>query len=78
MIIEEKGFQKTRIQLSYILEENSQENKGNLCEPSSCAHKAAKHNSFIQLQHRPTNKKSEKYSEKQPTVFMWEYGIILP
>lgn len=51
-----KGFQKHVLQLSYKLEVDSQESKGNQCEQSSCAHKTARHNSSIQLKHLPMNR----------------------
>lgn len=45
---------------------------------SSCAHKTARHKSFIQLKNLPMSQKSGKCSEKQPILFIWEYGIVLP
>lgn len=60
------------LQLSYKLEDDSKNKKGTHWEQSACDHMTAKYNSFIQLKYLPMNEKSEKYSEKQATLLIWE------
>lgn len=64
------------LQLSHKLDD-SKDKKGNHCEQSACGHMTAKYNSFLQLKHLPMNEKSEKYSEKQATLLIWEWGTVL-